>query len=81
MLGAVYRARDEAEGREALCVSHQLPIWTLRRFLEGKRLWHDPRQRQCSLASLTSLVFDGEALVEIVYSEPAGTTDPKVTGA
>ncbi|SEP41535.1 histidine phosphatase family protein [Amycolatopsis saalfeldensis] len=81
MLGAVYRARDEAEGREALCVSHQLPIWTLRRFLEGKRLWHDPRQRQCSLASLTSLVFDGEALVEIVYSEPAGSTDPKVTGA
>jgi broad specificity phosphatase PhoE len=81
MLGAVYRARDKAEGREALCVSHQLPIWTLRRFLEGKRLWHDPRQRQCSLASLTSLVFDGEALVEIVYSEPAGTTDPKVTGA
>ncbi|MDT8909894.1 histidine phosphatase family protein [Amycolatopsis sp. PS_44_ISF1] len=81
MLGAVHRARDAAEGREALCVSHQLPIWTLRRFLEGKRLWHDPRQRQCSLASLTSLVFDGEELVEIVYSEPAGATDPKVTGA
>ncbi|MET7991310.1 MULTISPECIES: histidine phosphatase family protein [unclassified Amycolatopsis] len=81
MLGAVYRAREQAEGREALCVSHQLPIWTLRRFLEAKRLWHDPRNRQCSLASLTSLVFDGEALVDIVYSEPAGTTDPKVTGA
>jgi broad specificity phosphatase PhoE len=77
----VYRAREQAEGREALCVSHQLPIWTLRRFLEAKRLWHDPRNRQCSLASLTSLVFDGEALVDIVYSEPAGTTDPKVTGA
>ncbi|MEU4669173.1 histidine phosphatase family protein [Amycolatopsis sp. NPDC023774] len=81
MLGAVYRAREQAEGREALCVSHQLPIWTLRRFLEAKRLWHDPRNRQCSLASLTSLIFDGEALVDIVYSEPAGTTDPKVTGA
>jgi len=81
MLGAVHRARVQAEGREALCVSHQLPIWTLRRFLEGKRLWHDPRQRQCSLASLTSLVFDGETLLGIVYSEPAGTTDPKVTGA
>ncbi|WP_020662926.1 histidine phosphatase family protein [Amycolatopsis benzoatilytica] len=81
MLGAVHRARVKAEGREALCVSHQLPIWTLRRFLEAKRLWHDPRQRQCSLASLTSLVFDGEELLGIVYSEPAGTTDPKVTGA
>ncbi|HJQ45401.1 MAG TPA: histidine phosphatase family protein [Amycolatopsis sp.] len=81
MLGAVYRARAAAEGHEALCVSHQLPIWTLRRFLEGKRLWHDPRKRQCSLASLTSLVFNGEELVDVVYSEPAGATDPKVTGA
>ena len=81
MLGAVYRARAAAEGHEALCVSHQLPIWTLRRFLEAKRLWHDPRNRQCSLASLTSLIFDGEELTQIVYSEPAGATDPKVTGA
>ncbi|GAB3586444.1 histidine phosphatase family protein [Amycolatopsis endophytica] len=81
MLGAVQRARAAAEGHEALCVSHQLPIWTLRRFLEAKPLWHDPRRRQCSLASLTSLVFDGEKLVDIVYSEPAGATDPKVTGA
>ncbi|WP_410650007.1 histidine phosphatase family protein [Amycolatopsis sp. cmx-4-54] len=81
MLGAIHRARRAAEGHEALCVSHQLPIWTVRRFLEAKRLWHDPRNRQCSLASLTSLVFEGEELVRIVYSEPAGTTDPKVTGA
>jgi broad specificity phosphatase PhoE len=81
MLGAVQRARAAADGHEALCVSHQLPIWTLRRFLEAKPLWHDPRRRQCSLASLTSLVFDGEELVDIVYSEPAGATDPKVTGA
>jgi len=81
MLAAVHRARAAADGHEALCVSHQLPIWTLRRFLEAKPLWHDPRRRQCSLASLTSLVFDGEQLVEIVYSEPAGATDPKVTGA
>ena len=81
MLAAVYRARAKAEGHEAVCVSHQLPIWTVRRFLEGKRLWHDPRRRQCSLASLTSLVFDGERLVAIRYAEPAGASSPKVTGA
>ncbi|MFD2418420.1 histidine phosphatase family protein [Amycolatopsis pigmentata] len=81
MLAAVYRARAAAEGHEAVCVSHQLPIWTLRRFLEARPLWHDPRQRQCSLASITSLVFDDDQLAEIVYSEPAGTTEPKVTGA
>jgi broad specificity phosphatase PhoE len=81
MLAAVHRARAEAIGHEAVCVSHQLPVWTIRRFLEGKRLWHDPRKRQCSLASLTSLEFDDERLVAIRYTEPAGASHPKVTGA
>ena len=60
MLAAALSARDRAEGREAVCVSHQLPIVCLRRYAEGQRLWHDPRKRQCSLASLTSLTFDGD---------------------
>ncbi len=81
MLGAVHRARELATGREALCVSHQLPIWTLRRFVTGRHLWHDPRRRQCALASLTSLVFDGAQLVQLRYSEPAGHSDPTQTGA
>lgn len=81
MLAAAQAARARAEGHEAVCVSHQLPIWTLRRHLEGRRLWHDPRRRQCSLASVTRLIFDGERLAEIGYSEPCGATDPKVTGA
>jgi broad specificity phosphatase PhoE len=81
MLGAVYRARASASGSEAVCVSHQLPIWTLRRFLEAKPLWHDPRRRQCALASVTSFVFDDDELVRIAYVEPVGSTDPRVTGA
>lgn len=81
MLAAVYRAREIADGHEAVCVSHQLPVWTIRRYLEGKRLWHNPAYRECSLASLTSLVFNAEHLVEIRYSEPAGASDPKATGA
>lgn len=81
MLAAAHRARDRAVGHEAVCVSHQLPIYTLRRHLAGQRLWHDPRRRQCALASLTSLVFDGDALLEVLYSQPAGSSDPKVTGA
>ncbi|GAB2757467.1 histidine phosphatase family protein [Salinifilum aidingensis] len=81
MLGAVYRARAAAEGAEAVCVSHQLPVWTLRRFLQARPLWHDPRRRQCSLASLTSLVFDDEQLVGVAYAEPSGGSDPQVTGA
>jgi broad specificity phosphatase PhoE len=81
MRGAVQRARELGAGREALCVSHQLPIWTLRRSVTGQHLWHDPRSRQCALASLTSLVFDGDALVQLRYSEPAGHSDPTQTGA
>ncbi|MFC0544674.1 histidine phosphatase family protein [Kutzneria chonburiensis] len=81
MLGAVHRARAAAAGHEAVCVSHQLPVWTVRLFLEGKHMWHDPRKRQCSLASLTTLTFEDEQLIRISYSEPAGSTDPRVTGA
>lgn len=81
MLAAAQDARERAAGHEAVCVSHQLPIWTLRRYLQGRRLWHDPRRRQCSLASLTTLVYDGDRLVDVRYAEPAGATDPTVTGA
>ncbi|MFL6140759.1 MAG: histidine phosphatase family protein [Labedaea sp.] len=81
MLAAVHRARSASAGHEAVVVSHQLPIWTLRRYLEGRRLYHHPAHRECSLASLTSLVFDDEELAAIRYSEPAGVSSPKVTGA
>ena len=71
MFAAVQAARVAAEGHEAVCVSHQLPIWTLRRYVEKKRLWHDPRRRQCGLASLTSFRFVGAKVVGIEYAEPA----------
>lgn len=71
MFAALHAARVKAQGHEAVCVSHQLPIWTLRRYAEGKRLWHDPRKRQCALASLTSFHFEGAKLVDIGYAEPA----------
>jgi len=72
MVAAVTDARAAARGHEAVIVSHQLPVWTLRNKLEGKRLWHDPRKRQCALASLTTLSFLGDQLESISYSEPAG---------
>jgi broad specificity phosphatase PhoE len=71
MFAALQAARVAAEGHEAVCVSHQLPIWTLRRYVEKRRLWHDPRRRQCGLASLTSFRFEDAKVVGIDYSEPA----------
>jgi len=76
MLGAIATARDAARGHEAVCVSHQLPIWTVRLHLEGRRYLHDPRRRECGLASVTSLTYDGDRLVHLEYAEPAGATDP-----
>ena len=84
MVVAANRARVEAEalgeGVEAACVSHQLPIVALRRFVEGQRLFHDPRKRQCGLASVTSLTFDGEVVVRVDYAEPAGATPKGYVG-
>lgn len=76
MLAAVEAARDAARGHEAVLVSHQLPIWTLRLHLEGRRYVHDPRHRQCGLASVTSLTYDGDRFRGMSYAEPAGATDP-----
>jgi broad specificity phosphatase PhoE len=76
MLAAIADARDAARGHEAVIVSHQLPVWTARRRLEGKRLWHDPRRRQCSLASLTSLTYVGDELASMDYCEPAAPLLP-----
>ncbi|WP_456845084.1 histidine phosphatase family protein [Cellulomonas sp. P5_C6] len=79
MLAAVDAAREIARGHEAVLVSHQLPVWVTRLALENRHLWHDPRRRQCSVASLTSLRYDGDTLVGIGYSEPAGSLLPGVS--
>lgn len=71
MMAGVHDARRDAEGREAVLVSHQLPIWTTRLAAEKRSFLHDPRKRQCTLCSITSFGFAGEDLVEISYAEPA----------
>lgn len=71
MLAAMADARDAAAGHEALIVSHQLPVWTARNAVEGRRFAHDPRRRQCSLASVTSVTYEDERIVSLAYNEPA----------
>ena len=76
MMAAVEDARREAEGHEAVIVSHQLPIWVTRLHVEGRSFLHDPRSRQCTLCSLTSLHFVGDRVSRVSYSEPAGDLIP-----
>jgi broad specificity phosphatase PhoE len=71
MLAAATDARDAARGHEAVLVSHQLPIWIVRSYVERRRLWHDPRKRQCTLASLTTFTYRGDKIVSVGYTEPA----------
>ena len=77
MMAAVEDAREVARGHEAVIVSHQLPIWTTRMFVEKRSMLHDPRKRQCTLCSLTSLNFTGDQLTSVTYSEPAGHLIPE----
>ncbi len=68
---AIADAAVAAHGHEAVIVSHQLPIWMARCDVEGRRLVHDPRRRECSLASVTSLTLIDGRVTSVVYSEPA----------
>lgn len=84
MLAAVKRVRMDARGHEAVCVSHQLPIEVTRRAVQRDHLWHRPDRRQCSLASITTLTYEGDRLVDVHYTEPAADLVPakrQVSGA
>jgi len=76
MMAAVHDARAAAAGHEAVVVSHQLPIWITRLHVEKRSFLHDPRRRQCTLCSLTSFHFVGDAITQVSYSEPAGDLIP-----
>jgi broad specificity phosphatase PhoE len=81
MLAACLDAARAASGHEAVCVSHQLPIWTARRSAEGRRLWHHPARRQCALGSVTSLTYTGGRVTAVSYAEPSAPARRGVAGA
>jgi broad specificity phosphatase PhoE len=71
MRAAMKDAREAAYGHEAVIVTHQLPIWMARSDAEGRRLVHDPRRRDCSLASITSFSYLDGRVTSVAYREPA----------
>jgi broad specificity phosphatase PhoE len=71
MASMMETAREAAVGREAVCVTHQLPIWITRRAAEGRRLWHNPAIRECALGSVTSFTYSGDCLASVSYTVPA----------
>jgi broad specificity phosphatase PhoE len=68
---AVDAARSEQPDRATVLVSHQAPIWVARLAFERRPLGHVPRRRRCTLASVTSITFDGDDVLDVSYTEPA----------
>lgn len=76
MRAALQDAAEAAAGHQALIVSHQLPIWIARCDVEGRRFAHDPRKRECTLASITTFSFTDGRISGVSYSEPAAALLP-----
>lgn len=81
MQAAVLDAAEAAgEGGQALVVAHQLPIWIARCDVEGRRFAHDPRRRECTLASVTSFTVRDGAITAVDYQEPVAHLLPAKKG-
>lgn len=71
MRAVLFELAADVRGGAGVMVSHQLSIEVLRRSILGHRLWHNPRNRMVTLASVTAFVFDGDEVVAVEYTEPA----------
>jgi len=75
MMAAVNAAFDrldaQDDGADLALVSHQLPIWVSHLSVAGERFVHDPRDRRCTLSSITSYERRDGRLIEVGYSDPA----------
>ena len=77
---ALIAAREGLDEVSGAIVSHQLPIWSTRLWTEKRPLVHDPRKRQCALASVTSF-SDGSGTLDVVeYDDIARDMQPTQPG-
>lgn len=80
MRDSIKEMARKAAGGQAVMLSHQLPIWMARCSAEGRPLIHDPRRRECDLASITSFTFIDQELSLVSYAEPAKDLVPPKVG-
>ena len=71
VLAAMREAASETIAGDVVIVTHQAVIVMAQRAIAGKRLYHDPRKRRCSLSSITSFELRGQDFIEVDYREPA----------
>ena len=75
MLAVIEDAHNSVDDGEVVLVSHQMPIVMVQRFLSGRKLYHDPRKRRCSLSSITTLALrdpaeNGPRFVQVDSRDP-----------
>ncbi|MFM2019979.1 MAG: hypothetical protein RL718_560 [Actinomycetota bacterium] len=70
MNAAALSHHQSVEGGDVVIVSHQLPIWMVYRSAQGLKLPHDPRERRCTLSSITTFEVSDGNLREVDYREP-----------
>ncbi len=71
MFAAISDAWASVDSGEVVLVSHQMPIVMVARSVAGRGPVHDPRNRRCTLSSITTLRREGDRFVEVDYQEPA----------
>ena len=71
MQEAITDAWQKTAFGDAVLVSHQLPIVMASLAFAGKPLPHNPKQRRCSLSSITTFERRGNTFVEVDYKEPS----------
>lgn len=73
MLDAIKTVAESVVDGDVVLVSHQLPIVMVQRHVAGLSLAHNPKKRNCSLSSITSLEFKNGKLQQVDYREPASS--------
>lgn len=82
MWAAIRDAAAQTPEGDTVMVSHQLPIWVARTSFERRRFIHDPRSRQCGLASVTSFDVGADGAVgAMFYTEPAAHIEVPLHGS
>jgi len=71
MMSAIEDAWNSVDSGDVVLVSHQLPIVMVQLTVAGKPLTHNPKQRRCSLSSITTLERQGDKFVEVSYVDTA----------
>ena len=71
MMAAIEDAWNSVDSGDVVIVSHQLPIVMVQLSVAGKPLAHNPKQRRCSLSSITTLERKDGRFVEVGYVDTA----------